>query len=204
MSEESLSALLDGELSANELDALLTDMASDPSLRATASRWSASRLLIQGHTPSVGDFDIADRVMAIVAAEPLPISGGVSGNVVPLRARRWQKAFRPAAGLAAAAVVGAVVLAYVPREDDATQTLASEQGSELFALTELAELPVSGGGAESSRSTVASSWEREPANRLNAYYIDYSGHRSVQGVGGPLGYARFAAHNADLRADTGP
>jgi len=42
--------------------------------------------------------------------------------------------------------------------------------------------------------------EDDQARQLNNYLIDYSNYRSVQGVGGTLGYARFAAHTADYRS----
>lgn len=139
-SEESLSACLDGELSTAELDALLAAMATAPALGATASRWSALRAVIQGRPTPLADSGFADRVMAAIA-EQTPQSGGVSGRVVPLRSRmpRWSRAWRPAAGLAAAAaVVGAVAVNYLSHEGAA----GTSQPMDVADISPVDEAPV--------------------------------------------------------------
>ena len=67
------------------------------------------------------------------------------------------------------------------------------------ARTDIARSTASAAG----NSTATRISAAEPASRvreevLNTYFIEYASHRSAQGIGGPLGYARYAAHNADM------
>lgn len=240
-SEESLSACLDGELSAAELDGLLASMAADRELAAAASRWSALRQVIQGQPAPLADAGFADRVMAAIG-DAAPLDGGVSGRVVPLRSRapRWSRAWRPAAGLAAAAVVGAVAVNYLPREQGAgsapaglTDVAALDEAPVIPVEAPVARLATAGRSAAPTQATrfaavsaqapaalvaasgapsfdvrfsppprMVSSWERQPVQRFNSYYIDYAEPRGLQGQGmGGFGYGGFSTHGADLRAE---
>lgn len=197
MTQELLSALLDGECSAEELDRILAQIEKDPSLAARYSRMMMAREARAG-VIRIADPGFADRVMSALDANPL----APGGSVVPFRPSGW-RAYRflaPAAGLALAAGVGAL----------AVLTLRPEAGAPLPATevaTEVATggpasgaaIPVSTAGAPESGARYWDQLEPDEVERLNAYLIAYSQSRAQQGMGSTLGYARYAAHTAEYR-----
>lgn len=225
MSEELVSALLDGECDDHEIERALVAFERDEAARTGFSRMQyvrdASRDVAAAFDPS-----FADRVMLAIGDE-VPdgghglsdgLSGGVSGNVVPLRRRRpvWVQAsgFAVAASVVAAVVVGVVVNG---PELGEVQFASQNDDSYVAPVTRSAPTAVGNGATVQTVQTVATvpqtspamtrqatqlRWaqiEDDQARQLNNYLIDYSNYRSVQGVGGTLGYARFAAHTADYR-----
>lgn len=95
---EKLSALLDGELPAEQLDGLLARLESDASGRATLARYGLIGEALRSPVHP-GSIQIAERVGA--GLEPLPVRGAA----VPSRARPW------GGWLVAASVAGVAVLA---------------------------------------------------------------------------------------------
>lgn len=119
MFNEKLSLLMDGELSDEELDALLDQVGEDAELRDAWGRQHLASAVLQepaGVVPVNGGF--ADRVMSALDAEDDQPAAPAQGKVVSLdtrretrrQRRRWQ---RPAAGLAIAASVAAVAVLVV-------------------------------------------------------------------------------------------
>jgi len=224
MSEELVSALLDGECDDHEIERALAAFERDEAARAGFSRMQyvrdASRGVVAAFDPS-----FADRVMLAIGDE-IPdgghgLSGGVSGNVVPLRRRRpvWVQAsgFAVAASVVAAVVVGAMVdgpergeVQLGSQNDDsyvspvamsAPATVAPATVANGATVQAVATVPQT--SPAMTRQAAQLRWaqiEDDQARQLNNYLIDYSNYRSVQGVGGTLGYARFAAHTADYRS----
>lgn len=118
---ESLSALMDGEATEQDIQTVLDNIA-DPSVRGAWSRYQAASRSLQ---PDAGgtrfDIDLSPAIMAAVAAEPdlvMPprAAGGEADagvrEAIPVikPVARWQHFLRPAASLAVAASVFAVVL----------------------------------------------------------------------------------------------
>jgi negative regulator of sigma E activity len=173
MNDESLSALLDGECSPSELDAALAALERDPALRERFSRLVLAQEAGRGLRIRAANLDFAGRVAAGLKPEAAP------GNVVPLW-RRPGLAARTFVGLAAAASVAAVaVLALKPgRQAPATgpQTAAAPAG-ETVADAAHPVSPMDEGNAQ-----------------LRNYLMTYSQSRAQHGVGGSLGYARYAAY----------
>jgi len=111
MSQESLSALVDGECSDAELDRLLAEMDRQPGLGQQWSRWHLSREAAEGTRVLDGQPCICAGVMAALE-EPRR-----TGRVVDLAAFRRRVAtlpWRPAVGLAAAASMGAAAMLFLP------------------------------------------------------------------------------------------
>ncbi|MFT4046510.1 MAG: sigma-E factor negative regulatory protein [Solimonas sp.] len=185
MSQESLSVLLDGECSDQELDALLDALERSSELKASWSRLHVAREARGGLR--IRQVDITAAVMAQLDQAP----DASRAKVVELTRRRKPLAWRPLAGLAAAASVAAVAI-----------TLGSNFGA----------VPAAGGGAAATAEAPAANLRTvaltSPAGNaetgnaeidddLRNYMIEHSNTLADRGVGGALSYAGFAARTAD-------
>src|SRR3546814_4863935 len=106
MTHETLSALLDGECSDQELDALLDALDREPEMKATWGRMQLARD-VRGGAPVRQQVDICAAVMAGLGEAP----DGLRPKVVELATRHKPRvSWRAAAGFAAAASVAAVAI----------------------------------------------------------------------------------------------
>lgn len=180
MSQETLSALLDGECSPEELDALLDALETSPPLKQQWSRLCAAHDARSGvRVWSAGADDFCAAVMAGIAAEQPPQA---ERKVVPLTVRNKRVLpWRQAAGLALAASVAAVAV-----------TLGFNFGKVGGAGSPGDAQIVDGGALQ----TVAM---ENPAvdDDLRNYLLEHSNTLADRGVGGALSYARFAARTGD-------
>ncbi|WP_028080742.1 sigma-E factor negative regulatory protein [Solimonas soli] len=183
MSQESLSALLDGECSDQELDALLEALDRSPELMGSWSRLHAAREARAGLR--VRRLDITAAVMARLDEAP----DAPRAKVVELASRRKPLAWRPLAGLAAAASVAAVAVTLgfnfgtVPAAGNGPVETASAPAAALQPVA-LSAANDAGGNAQID-------------DDLRNYMIEHSNTLAERGVGGALSYARFAARTAD-------
>jgi len=181
---ESLSALLDGECSPSELDALLAQFDRDPGLRKQFARLCLAREARMGTRVRQPDLGFADRVMA-------SLPGDEPAVVVAIGDRVRRIPWRMATSLAAAAVLGAVtVLAIRPASTPGTDPGAAQTAGPVQTA---AAGPVETGFTELND---------ENARQLRNYLMAYSQSRGQQGVGTTLGYARYAAYTDDDRQAT--
>lgn len=182
MSQESLSALFDGECSDAELGALLSELDADSALKARWSRHSLARDVLRGQHFKAAPVDICAGVMAAIQAEP------VSQKVVDIASRRAPRKARPVwqsvTGLAAAAAVGAIAVTLGVNYGRVQNTLPEGQLSASVAQLQ----PVSYQPAA------------ETDEDLRNYLIEHSNTLADRGVGGALSYARFAAHSGEAYA----
>lgn len=223
MSEEMLSALLDGECTPAEVEALLAEIDRSPALKARWSRMCLTRDALAGTAIRRQPVDLTASIMAAlddvadVAASP---------KVVPLRPRVAAPAPAAAAapdrratarslrrsrfaGLAVAASITAVV-AIGGRNLIATPV----DGGVAAANAVVAAVPavdpglikVSASGEISGAADgVATHWAQvddETASQLNDYLLEHN-TRAGTGMGGSLGYARIAARTVDYRPAAG-
>jgi negative regulator of sigma E activity len=174
MNEETLSALLDGECSPAELDLLLRQMNQDPATRQRFARLALGQEIRRGiRVPDI-PADFADKVVAALPERPDPAAA--RPTLVPLAPRRsWQ----PLAGLAAAAAVGAVAV-LVMKPDPAPMATTA--------------VPVAQAEPQPEADTALAD---QDARQLRNYVMAYSQSRARHGMGGTLGYARYAAHTGD-------
>lgn len=226
MSEELLSALLDGECTPAEAEAALAAIERSPALKARWSRMCLTRDALAGVRVARPSLDFAAGVMAAIAAEAPADS---SSKVVPMRRptvvaqplpamlpqravarrRRWQ----PIAGLAAAASIAAVAvvggraflsspvdggLAVVPVVAAPVQLAANPDLVRISADGE-----ISGAAAQDAAGTRWTQLDSETARQLNDYLLEHSNSRADAGMGGSLGYARLAVRTADYRPADG-
>lgn len=195
MPRESLSALVDGECSAAELDHLLAAMEQSPELKQAYSRLCMAREAGEGTRIIREQRCISSSVMARVAVEPMLDAGP---KVVDLDSRRRWAGFRTMAGFAAAASVAAVaVLLAMPQVKPDSAEASGRLLPQVSAPAEFA--PVSVPLTRRSRDLRAVAYTPEQAEQmddLNGFLIEHSNTQSEQGVGGTLRYARYAAHSA--------
>lgn len=197
---ELFSALLDGELAPDEVDALLEALEEDPRKAGTTARWGAIGASMRGQCAATTD--ILGGVRAAMAEEPLPsrvrrIDSARRRRGLP---QRWKL---PATGLAAAASLAlAVMLLPAAIEQGAPlKPAADATGGAAVAQAEQSQSTVlrsAGSDAPVARPGNLESGSQAREDTLNTYFIEYASHRSAQGIAGPLGYARYAAHNVDI------
>lgn len=116
MLNQSLSALMDGELDEREIEVLLERIRHDPELRAAWGRQHYLRISICERPPHEIDGGFADHIMSRIAAEEaelnaragrMPLFHKRSDVQLGARRRGWH---RPVAGLAVAASVAVVAV----------------------------------------------------------------------------------------------
>lgn len=211
MSNESLSALFDGECSDAELDRLLSELDRDPALAECWSRWQLRRDLQEGVSWTQGQACICAGVMSQLEE---PVRHGA--RVIDLAAWRRRVValpWKPAAGLAAAASMGAAAVLFVGAERAAGVGGRADGAPVDFSpgigVGDPLGLPGSSGRLQSvsfssqpGASDAPSFADDEYRELLRDYLINHNNALSDSGVGGTLRYARFAAYNADYRGDT--
>src|SRR5262245_44779571 len=107
---EQLSACLDGELPAGELDLLLKRLERNPELREALSRYTVLGEALRHSKPAVASRSFADKVMAAVDQEP-SVARRRAPRVSPVLLQR----LRPVAGIGIAASVAAIAIFSVQR-----------------------------------------------------------------------------------------
>lgn len=224
MSEELLSALLDGECSPAEVEVLLAEIDRSPALKARWSRLCATRDALAGVAIRRKPVDLVAGVMSALDAEPDAV---VHPNVVAMRARpvpipapvpaaaetagvrRSQRRSR-FAGLAVAASITAVVAIggrnLLETPIDGGAPAATSVASVAPPAANLVRVSADGDIIGTlDNEPVASHWAQvddETARRLNGYLLEHNS-RTGSGMGGALGYARIAVRTADFRPGAG-
>lgn len=211
MSNESLSALFDGECDDAELDRLLGELERKPEMAQRWSRWQLRRDLQEGTRVAAGQRCICADVMAQLE-EPVK-----HGNVVDLSAWRRRLGVLPwktAAGLAAAASMGAAAVLFVGNPEQAQDGPGSASAEQSFSpavkVGSPLSLPIGSSGSgrlqsvsfsgDPSAAGAPTFADEEYAELLREYVVNHNNLLSDSGVGGTLRYARFASHSVDYRA----
>lgn len=204
MSHESLSALLDGECTAEELDRLLDEMERAPALKEQWSRLCLARESAGGTHVRRDQSCICAGVMA--GLDDLPAEAA-NPRVVELAGRRRNWSWKPLAGLAAAASVAAVAL-MVGFNHSAQPELGGQVAQAPAAVEAVAyQAPVQSPRLRALAVTANGEQQWVDAgDDLDNYLIEHSNSVAGQGVGmgGTLRYARFAAHTAAYHPDGQP
>jgi sigma-E factor negative regulatory protein RseA len=118
---EQLSACLDGELPAAELDLLLKRLERNPELREALGRYTAIGEALRNAKPAVASRSFADKVMAAVDQEPAAARRRLRMPPALLRS------LRPVAGIGVAATVAAVAIFSVQRAGVTPAPVAANQ-----------------------------------------------------------------------------
>lgn len=224
MSYEKLSALLDGECSAEELDRLLEDLDRSPDLKAQWSRLCLARDTMEGVRIRKDPSCICAGVMANLDKAPAELA---KPNVVELRRPR-SMILKQAAGWAVAASVASVAMLVgvnSGHDHPVVSPLASVATTVPTAspvTTETVSYPVviprqprnlqsvalrtttTSGTAVSTSNSGEQPWQ-DAGDDLDNYLIEHNSSLAEQGMGmgGTLRTARFAAHSAAYHPEEG-
>jgi sigma-E factor negative regulatory protein RseA len=166
---EQLSACLDGELPAAELDLLLKRLERTPELREALGRYTVIGETLRHSKPVVASRPFADKVMAAVDQEPA--AARRARRVSPVLLRR----LTPIAGFGVAATVAAIAILSVQRADVTSGQLAT---AERTAPT--AALALNDDKAPSNIVPTSTSQQSAfvPATRLTNYVVAHSEYSS--------------------------
>ncbi len=209
MSYEKLSALLDGECSAEELDRLLEDLDRSPELKAQWSRLCLARDAMEGTRIVQDQPCICAGVMAKLDQAPAELA---KPNVVELRRPR-SMVLKQLAGWAVAASVAAVAMLVGVNggHDHAATGLASTAVPASSPMTtEAVSYPVVVPRQARNLQSVAlrtgneQQWQ-DAGDDLDNYLMEHNSSLAEQGMGmgGTLRSARFAAHSATYHPEEG-
>jgi negative regulator of sigma E activity len=140
MSNESLSALLDGECSDAEIDRLLRQMDASPELAQRWGRWHLRRDLADGASIAPGICICA----GVMAGLEEPVSRGRVVDLSAWRRRVVELPWKPAVGFAAAASMGAAAVLFMgPQHGIGTvQPAAGGQEGEAYGANVRVSNPV--------------------------------------------------------------
>lgn len=228
MSEELLSALLDGECTPVEVERLLQQLDESPALKQRWTRMCVTREAVENTRIRAVSPDFCAGVMAAIQREEATAEPVRSPKVVALQPRRPVAApvvaasrsrWQPMAGLAAAASIAAVVTVGGYRVlsqpvGGAPATVASAgpsaTGSADVQPVAYAVAPqqqaklvqvsnTSGGSADEPVETRWSQLDADTASQLSEYMMEHSNMRAEQGVGGALSYPRMMVRTAEYR-----
>lgn len=226
MSEEMLSALLDGECTPAEVEALLAEIDRSPALKARWTRMCLTRDALAGTAIRRQPVDLTASIMAALDDAP---DAAANPKVVPLRPRAIAAVAPPPAaagadraaarslrrsrfaGLAVAASITAVVAIGGRNLINAPVTgpVATADTAVVAAPSADANLvKVSANGeiiGTTANEVPATHWAQvddETASQLNDLLLEHN-TRAGSGMGGSLGYARIAARTVDYRPAAG-
>lgn len=193
---EQLSACLDGELPAAELDLLLKRVGKEAELRAAIGRYSLIGEAMRAERPAVASRDFASKLMAAVAQEA-PMQAPVA-TAIPQRVTEQLPAAaaahkvspatvrpalvrygRQAVGMAIAAGVAAV--AVLTMQPVGQPELTSSEGQLVAANEPTATEPAGDAEASYVVPTSTSNSAFIPATRLTNYVVAHSEYSSPLG-----------------------
>ena len=221
MSEELLSALLDGECTPGEIKRLLTQLEDVPALQQHWTRMCLVREASESTRVRKASVDFCAGVMAAIERDPVaapvqpqkvvPLSSRRPAVAAPVRVSRWQ----PFAGLAAAASIAAIATVggyrwinqpvgapvAVASAAQVSGDVASAQPADFVPAAPQAKLmQVSATSAKDEPvETRWSQLDADTARQLNEYMMEHSNMRAEQGVGGALSYPRMMLRTAEYR-----
>ena len=183
---EQISAFLDNELTAQEVESTLAQIGTQGDLRRSWDRYHLIGDAIRGEGVRISREGIADRVRERVETEPAILAPSVSGF-------GWGKSgqvqwLRPVAGAALAASVAALAVMVLP------EFTASTPEAE---PTRLASTPAPAGEVYLERKGMRWKNLEQPGleNKLNRYLVDHSEYASARGMTGVLPYASFVSYD---------
>lgn len=214
--DEKISALMDGDLSANETGEVINKLCADELLREQWQRLHLVRDVLQGESPTnhLGS-DFSAGVMAVLENDETPVLED-NTNVVPVDFAAKQKApkftpswMRPVAGLAVAAsvaMVSVVGLRYFQEPNDAGLALLADAEQNTGFVTEtVAQLPYQpSSNADFKRvNNTGTYWivdkervrDAELESHLNSYLSDHIEFATMRNVGGMLPYSKLVGYD---------
>jgi sigma-E factor negative regulatory protein RseA len=168
---EQLSACLDGEIPAAELDLLLKRLERNPELREALGRYTVIGEALRNTRPAVASRSFADKVMAGVEQEPAQKVATTRRGISPILAR----SLRPVAGIGIAATVAALAIFSVQRAGVTPGPIAANEPA---AATTAVVAQTADDAASYIVPTTTSQSAFVPATRLTNYVVAHSEYSS--------------------------
>ena len=198
VSNERLSAFVDGELEGPARDAIVDALYEDPELRRTWERFHLIGDAMRGTGPVPGADAIAREVGASLAGE----------SVVRLKPRARRSRLHPLAGLAIAATIAGIAVLGLhrldgggvqpPRVADASRP-ESEAAVSALAAPDRSEVQVASVAGRPARTEASrlqwSGVAPDVEARLNAYLVSHNEYAG-DGVRGVLPYVRIVGYQS--------
>lgn len=194
---EKLSCLLDDYRNTNEDQSVLQEAQADVNQQYTLHRYQMIGDVMRNEMPQNIQLDFAAQVKSRLQQEAVyNIQTGQAEEVEKPASWLWSMFFKPAAGLAVAAVVAVVTVSTLQSpsiEQDETQSVATADSSQA-RVEQLASVPVVSqsirvsGTGDSRSSQQGMNWkikrgEPEMQNKLNTYLINHNEYsNSLQGI----------------------
>lgn len=190
MSRDALSALLDGECTGAELDRLLEDMDRDPELARQWSRMVLARETQVGTRINPAQPCICADVMSQLYAQPQSdrvVDLAVHRATAPTKApQRWRQVWKPAAGFALAASMGAAAVLVV-------QPSSNIEGLDPVLLQDTRA--DAGVFRPQPVENVALDTDEQHRRMLREYMLNHSQSIAGQGVNDMMGGPRFVVNS---------
>jgi negative regulator of sigma E activity len=214
MSNDALSALIDGECTGPELDRLLEEMDSSPELKRRWSRMVLAREVRSGtrvghKQPCICEgvmrgldeaFEQHPKVVELATRRTAAEGrGAVASGTVARRAGFW----KPAIGFAAAASMGAAaVLMVQPQAPVGSSAEMADAG--VVPGTGFVSGPVAAGQPVVLDASVNLDADEQYRRMLREYLMDHSHSIAGEGMGSTMGFTRIVAHTADYQQRNTP
>lgn len=179
--QELLSAFVDGELNADEVDQLLALLSENEEAKTDFLRYQFASDVLHGYTSSSQPFDLSTRISAALADEAPLNSLTKTPKAKVFRLPDWF--WKQTAGLAAAASIGALAVLGVMNSE---QTVVPTTAMTVAQTKAIETAP-----ANANRWTVG---EAEVEDRLNNYLVD---HNEYAGASGMFSYARVVSYGEE-------
>lgn len=173
--KESLSAMMDAQLSEDEQAHVLTALSRDPELRKTWERYHLIRAALGKELGPVVPTGLSERIAARIRDLPPPAGAGAPATNNRRYAAKWVGSLALAASVAALAIFGAQWLA-VPDPQPLPQI--ARQGDYVRAGT-----------------TRWDTDEPEIAKALNVYLVQHNEFTPTSGMNGVFSYVRIVGYD---------
>ncbi len=173
--KEKLSALLDGELTPNEIDQTVKHVAGEPQLSETWGRYHLIRDAMRGQLGGLAAQGLAKEIFAKLGDEPSILAPRRRAGV-RFRVTRLMTGLAVAASVAAVAIIG--VRSFLP-----------EQNSQSLIAQSIESADYLRGG--SRWHAVSSDVERD----LNMYLVQHNEFTPATGMSGVMSYMRFVGYD---------
>ena len=199
---ESLSSLMDGEASEQDIQRVLENL-QDPAVRDAWRRYNMARWGLEG-AGQLAEDDLSGAIMAAVEQEPAHSlqPGAADVSIQPIG--RWHRFTRPLASFAVAASVFAVVLVgsqFVGQDAGVSAPQVAERASPVGMVSTVGGAAVRAGYATRPVPVVqaapASDYNSIARERLRKYMLPHAEEAALNAPQGMMPYARVATFRSE-------
>lgn len=182
VTKQTVSDMLDDEVTTQQVEALASSLEADPDLKNTYARYSLVSDILQNHVPDLIDLKFSQRVSHALEKEPTVLGGFHKRLQMPA-------VIKQVASLAAAASLTAVTILGIQSYNVANVAKAP-------APTAIAAAPSATSSLNSDDWVRVSgvNWNRRPTieSKLNSYLVNHNAYSS--GMQGLLPYAKIISY----------